>query len=191
MPRIDSEKFYLSSLKKHGTNARGLNWVSQETQELRFDMILKILPDDARTLVDAGCGFGDFYHYLQKKGKQHIQYIGIDSLHKMCTIAQKNTQQEIILADITRDKLPFAQYYICSGAMNLLNKFETYLFIKNCLKSSQKAFIFNILHGDKQSETYNYFSIKKIEKIAKELNIARVEIRDDYMKNDVTVGFFL
>lgn len=191
MPRIDSERFYLASVEEYGVSAKGVHWISEETQELRFDIILDMLPRSIDTLVDAGCGFGDFHHYLQNKNIQCNKYTGIDSLEKMCAIASTNTKQEIILADITRDKLPFAEYYICSGAMNLLNKFETYLFIKNCLKSSQKAFIFNILHGDKQSETYNYFSIKKIKKIAKELNIARVEIRDDYMHNDVTVGFFL
>jgi SAM-dependent methyltransferase len=191
MPRIDSEKFYLASIEKYGINAKGVNWVSQETQELRFDIILDMLPKNINTLVDAGCGFGDFYQYLQNKNIQYTKYIGIDSLHKMCTIASKNTKQEIILADITKDKLPFAEYYICSGAMNILNTFETHLFIKNCLQSSQKAFIFNILHGSKESDTFNYFSIEKIEKIAKDLNVNRIEIRDDYMQNDVTVGFFL
>ncbi|MBC8238444.1 MAG: class I SAM-dependent methyltransferase [Helicobacteraceae bacterium] len=191
MPRIDSEKFYLASLKKHGINARGVNWVSQETQELRFDIILDMLPKDIDTLVDAGCGFGDFHRYLHNKNIQCKKYMGIDSLRTMCAIAHKNTKQEIILADITKDRLPFAEYYICSGAMNVLNGFETHLFIKNCLQSSQKAFIFNILHGSEQSETYNYFSIKKIEKIAQELNVNKIEMRDDYMQNDITVGFFL
>ena len=191
MPRIDSERFYLASLKKHGINARGVNWVSQETQELRFDIILDMLPRDIDTLVDAGCGFGDFHQYLQNKNIQCKKYTGIDSLGTMCAIASKNTKQEIILADITKDRLPFAEYYICSGAMNILNSFETHLFIKNCLQSSEKAFIFNILHGSKQSETYNYFSIKKIEKIAQELNVTKIEMRDDYMENDLTVGFFL
>ena len=167
MPRIDSEKFYLASIEKYGVNAKGVNWVSQETQELRFDIILDMLPKNINTLVDAGCGFGDFYQYLQNKNIQYTKYIGIDSLHKMCTIASKNTKQEIILADITKDKLPFAEYYICSGAMNILNTFETHLFIKNCLQSSQKAFIFNILHGSKESDTFNYFSIEKNRKNCK------------------------
>jgi len=191
MPKIDSEKFYLSSIKKYGINAQGVHWISKESQELRFDIILDMLPTKINTLVDAGCGFGDFYQYLQHKNIQCKKYTGIDSLHKMCSIASKNTQQEIILADIIKDPLPFAEYYICSGAMNILNSFETHLFIKNCLQSSQKAFIFNILHGPKQSETYNYFSIKKIEKIAKELHVDKIEIRNDYMQNDMTVGFFL
>ena len=191
MPKIDSEKFYLSSLKKYGIDPKGVNWVSQETQELRFDMLIRMLPNTLNSLVDAGCGFGDFYIYLQKKNIQCKKYIGIDSLHKMCTIATKNTKQEIILADVIKDKLPFAEYYVCSGAMNILNEFETYLFIKKCLEASQKAFIFNILHGTKQSSTYNYITSEKIKTLAKELHVKDIKIEDSCMKNDLTVGFYL
>jgi len=191
MPRIDSEKFYLSSIKKHGSQPQGVNWVSKKTQELRFDIILDMLPNNIDSLVDAGCGFGDFYTYSQKKNTSIQKYTGIDSLHKMCTIANKKTKQEILLADITKDKLPFSQYYICSGAMNILNTFETHLFIKNCFNSCQKAFIFNILHGDKESKTYNYWTKQKIKELAKEIGVEKISIQDGYMKDDITVGFFL
>jgi SAM-dependent methyltransferase len=190
MPRIDSEKFYLTSLKKHGQTPQGVQWLSQETQEIRFDAILDMLPQKIRSLGDAGCGFGDFYFYLKKKNRICEKYIGIDSLHKMCAIAAKKTKQEIIFADITKDSIPFCEYYICSGAMNILNDFETYLFIKNALRASKKAFVFNILNGEEQSNTYNYISKAKIQELAKELQIPKLIINDTYMKNDITVGFF-
>lgn len=191
MPRIDSEKFYLSSIHKHGLNAQGVHWISKETQELRFKMISNMLPNKINTLVDAGCGFGDFYTYLQTTNLELNKYIGIDSIHKMCSIASKNTQQEIILSDITKDTIPHAEYYVCSGAMNILNNFETHLFIRNCFNASTKAFIFNILHGDKQSKIYNYLTKEHVLSIANKLQVPRVEIQDNYMQNDVTVGFFI
>ena len=190
MPRIDSEKFYLSSIESYGHTAKGVNWVSSETQELRFNIITSLLPKQFNSIVDAGCGFGDFYKYLQNESITFKKYTGIDSLHKMCTIARKNTQQEIILADITKETLPTAEYYICSGAMNILNPFETYLFISNCFKSSKKAFIFNILYGSKQSDTYNYFKLNQIQDIAKKLKVKNILLRDNYMNNDITVGFY-
>ena len=30
MPRIDTRKFYLSAIKKHGVSAKGVNWLSKE-----------------------------------------------------------------------------------------------------------------------------------------------------------------
>lgn len=190
MPRIDSEEFYLSSIERYGKSALGVNWASKETQELRFDIIIDMLPKKINSLVDAGCGFGDFFQYLQNSTTICNKYIGIDSIEKMCTIAYENTKEEIILANITTDILPSCEYYICSGAMNILNSFETHMFIQNCWQSSEKAFIFNILCGNKESDTFNYITANKIKKIAKSLGVKRIEMRDDYMNNDITVGFF-
>ena len=190
MPRIDSEKFYTSAIEMHGTTAKGVNWSSKENQELRFDIILSMLPKEISSIVDAGCGFGDFYHYLHKKKRVVKNYIGIDSLIDMYSIASQNTAQEILIADICKDEIPQADYYVCSGAMNVLNSFETHLFIRNCFKASNKAFIFNILHGEKESETYNYFTTAQIKQIAKDLNVQEIVLKDNYMKNDITVGFF-
>jgi SAM-dependent methyltransferase len=192
MPRIDSEKFYTSAINIHGTSAKGLNWASKENQELRFKIILELLPQDISnaTLADAGCGFGDFYLYMKKNKRVPKRYIGIDSLSDMYSIASQNTAQEIIIADITKDEVPRAHYYVCSGALNVLEKFETHLFIRNCFNASTKGFIFNVLYGDKRSETYNYMTKKELQNIAKELNATQVIYREEYMSGDITVGFF-
>jgi SAM-dependent methyltransferase len=192
MPRIDNEKFYASAIDRYGITAKGVNWLSKKSQLIRFDAILEMLPNNLHlfTIADAGCGFGDFYLYAQKKNKTLKNYIGIDSLTDMYSIASKQTGCKIIIADICKDEIPKASYYICSGAMNVLTPFETHLFMRNCYEASTDGFIFNILHGEKQSQTYNYFTKKHILKIASELNVSNVTFKDDYLKNDITVGFF-
>ena len=192
MPRIDTDKFYTSAILKHGTTAQGVNWASKKNQNLRFKEILSLLPDDLSsfTLADAGCGFGDFYTYLHKKKQLPKHYIGLDYHLDMCSIAEQKTAQEIINADICRDTLPICDYYICSGALNVLTEFETHLFIQNCYNSSKKAFIFNALHGDKASETYNYLSKEEISTIAKRLKVSKVVHKEGYLENDITIMFF-
>ena len=192
MPRINSEKFYTSAIKQHGTTAKGVNWVSKHTQNIRFDAILDMLPSDINSfsIVDAGCGFGDLYAYMSKKKKTPKEYIGIDSLLDMYSIASEKTGCEIIIADITKDELPSADYYVCSGAMNVLNSFETHLFIQNCFSTCKDGFIFNILHGDKESETYNYLTTRQIKQIAVDLGVKTVIIKDNYLEDDITIGFF-
>jgi len=150
-----------------------------------------MLPQDlsAFSIADAGCGFGDFYLYMQKKLQEPKEYIGIDSLLDMYEISSERTGCEIIQADICRDNLPSADYYTCSGAMNTLKLFESHLFIQNCFSTCRDGFIFNILHGDKESETYNYVTTKHIYEIADKLNVDKVILKDGYLDSDITVAF--
>ncbi len=191
MPRVDSQKFYSSAIDKYGITAKGVNWHSKESQKIRFDIILEMLPSDISgySVADAGCGFGDLYLYMLKKKKAPKEYIGIDSLIDMYSIASDRTGCEIVIADICKDKLPTTDFYICSGAMNVLEEFETHLFVRNCFSSCNIGFIFNILHGDKNSETYNYLTTAQIEQMALELGVNSVILRDDYMEDDITVMF--
>ena len=192
MPRIDSEKFYKSALKKHGISSCGLNWLSDAHQSIRFEKILELLGDDlTKTVIaDAGCGFGDFYLYLQANNLNIKKYIGIDSLQEMCDIATLQTKCEIIHSDIINAQLPLADYYICSGALNILTLFETHLFIQNCYNASTKGFIFNALYGNKESQMYNYLNMHTIESLAKDLHVKNISFTDTYLEHDITVGFF-
>lgn len=192
MPRIDNEKFYTSAMELHGVSAKGVNWNSSESQNLRFKVILELLPQNLHqfSLADAGCGFGDFYLYIKKENRAPKEYIAIDSIQKMVDIAKERTKSHAIVADICKEPLPSASYYICSGAMNTLDSFETHLFMRNCYQSSQRGFIFNILYGTKKSQTYNYLTLSEIRKIASSIGVKEFKFRDNYLKNDITVGFF-
>lgn len=191
MPRVDSQKFYSSAIDKYGITAKGVNWHSKESQKIRFDVILEMLPNELSlyTIADAGCGFGDLYLYMLKKKKAPKEYIGIDSLSDMYSIASERTGCEIVIADICKEKLPAADFYVCSGAMNVLEEFETHLFVRNCFEACKIGFIFNVLHGDRKSETYNYLTTAQIEQMAKELGVKKVVLRDDYMQDDITAIF--
>lgn len=192
MPRIDSETFYKNAIKQHGITPAGVCWLSFAHQQIRFETLCELLPESLRevSIVDAGCGFGDFYSYLRSSGNLPKKYIGIDSIDTMCTIAKEKTAQEILHADITNTELPVSDFVICSGAMNVLTPFETMQFIQNCYKASKKGFVFNVLCGEDNSQTYNYLSKSKIQEIAQTLNVKDISLREDYLQNDITVGFF-
>lgn len=189
MPTIDNQKFYLNAIKKHGYSARGLNWNSENNQIVRFKQLTKLLPKDLEnfTLTDVGCGFGDFYLYLEQKPKK---YLGVDILEEMTMIAQINTAQEVQQCDVLKESLTPSDYVVCSGALNILTRFETTLFIQNCYKASKHGFIFNCLYGDRESETFNYLNSKFIEDIALSLGVNEVKYIENYIPNDITVGFF-
>lgn len=188
MPRIDNTEFYNASLKKHKQNPLGLHWSSKERQNIRFEVFRKLLDKQLCRLriVDAGCGFGDLYTYLEDKNSQALEYIGIDTHKKMVKIAQKSTGKKIIHADIISDILPRADYYLCSGAMNILEPFDTLLFIKKMIDASDKGVIFNLLQGERGDAIYNKQEPEKLQK-----NLAffdgSIDLYDDYLEGDFTL----
>jgi len=191
MPRIESETFYINAMKKHGVSPQGVCWLDLAHQQLRFDAICSLLPQELHSfsLSDAGCGFGDFYLYLLKNNNLPKNYIGLDSVQKMCEIAAQRTEAKIIHTDILHSELPVSDYYICSGALNVLTLFETTMFLQKCFKASKVGVIFNVLYADKESEVYNYLTKEKIEKIATELNVSSLSYIEGYLEKDITIRF--
>lgn len=192
MPKINNHTFYIAALRAHGVSARGVHWADEQKQQLRFEIILDLLGDDVSTstLVDAGCGFGDFYLYLQSRGTMPQRYIGVDVIEEFCDLARDRTEQQILCHDLSRAGVKSQDYVICSGALNILTPFETHLFIQNCYNSAKIGFVFNALYGDKKSATYNYLTKETIEMMAKKLDVGKIVYKEGYIKNDITVGFF-
>ncbi len=191
MMQMENKKFYTLSLRKYGKTARGLQWHSKNSQQVRFRQLAKFLPErmEQYKVVDAGCGFADFYYYLLQSGQKPLEYIGLDSIDVMVAEAQKRTSCQILQCDILKDDLIASDFYLCSGAMNILNSFETNLFICRCYEASKRGFIFNVLWGEKEDLLYNYMSADDVKAIAHELG-AICEIKTGYLHGDMSVAFY-
>ena len=192
MARIDNETFYAASYKRYGISAKGVHWSSKRSQQKRFEVLLGMLPQDLHNydIADAGCGFGDLYLFLRTHAKAPKSYLGIDVVANMCAITQERTACQALCADICRDTLPSADFYVCSGALNILTEFESLLFLRNCFMACRVGFVFNVLHGTKESKTYNYMTKEQLRNYAKALGIWHVEFYEGYLEGDVSVGFY-
>jgi SAM-dependent methyltransferase len=188
VPRVDNTKFYNLSIKNYKKTAQGVHWASRGRQYARFELFKRILGDllPESSVVDAGCGFGDLYHYLKAEDLLPRHYIGVDSHAQMVSISRKDTNQTIIHADILHDEIPYADYYLCSGAMNTLEPFETILFIRRMIEHAHKGVVFNLLEGESRSGTYNKFKPAKLQELLAFFN-GSIEIYDDYLHGDFTL----
>lgn len=186
MSRIDNEDFYTAAIKKYGESSRGVHWNSVHSQQKRFEVLLSYIEDKDFSIVDAGCGFGDLYGYLKNHMISFTSYKGLDLSPSMVQIAREKTGCEIIECDICREALPRADYYVCSGAMNILSRFDTYLFIRNCYEACSKGFVFNLLMGEDDSLVYNHFYPNELQDLFDELG-AKVSVKTGYLKHDFTV----
>ena len=62
----DNHKFYKSTILKYGISAKGVHWNSEYTQYKRFEILTSFIKNEIKesTIVDAGCGFAEYYNYL-------------------------------------------------------------------------------------------------------------------------------
>lgn len=181
--------FYNKAYKKHGITARGLNWHSEKSQKIRFEVLSRFIKDEisSSSIVDAGCGFGDFYFFLQKQNLIPKRYVGIDCMQDFIDIAKKRLfDTTFTCRDILRDELIYADWYVASGSLNILNSFDTWMFLEKMLAYSKVGVVFNILEGDKQSKNFNYQKKEDIIKFAKNKGY-KIKIVEEYLPNDISV----
>ena len=70
---------YCERLKIFGYDPRTLGWGDREQQHYRFAQTLAGPVDfKARTVLDIGCGFGDYRNFLQEVGISVAAYKGWD-----------------------------------------------------------------------------------------------------------------
>jgi ubiquinone/menaquinone biosynthesis C-methylase UbiE len=181
----NNTQFYRRVIKKYGISARGVHWNCQESQYIRFEILTKFIKDDMKdsVIVDAGCGFGEYYNYLYDNHLKPEKYIGIDCEEEMINAASKRfLNTKFVLKNILEDKLPAADYYICSGAMNTLDEKEVLSFIKRSYKTSKKGFIFNFLKEDLLSNV----SMNTVLTFCKTI-CSNINIKDNYLENDISI----
>jgi len=187
MARTDLRKFYEEHYEAHGVSAQGVAWESAHTQRRRFAVIASFLGDlTGRSLVDAGCGFGDFYLYLRERGNLPASYVGLDLCPSMVNEARKRTGCRIERRDILRQRLPEADWYVASGSMNLLTRTETGIFIRRCFEKSARGFVFNLLEGPQREGELGYWRAHEILRLCRPLS-SKIEIKEGYLEGDMTI----
>ena len=101
-------------------NVKRTGWSSRSTQIARFSVLAKIGSLKGKSILDVGCGIGDFYKYLLER-KFQGKYIGYDLVAANCSAASEKYgsglffQRDIL--DIT-DEQQF-DYVLASGIFYL------------------------------------------------------------------------
>ena len=84
--------------------------------------------------------------------------------------------------NILKDELFIADYYVCSGAMNILEKEEIFIFIKKCFEASNIGFVFNFLKNDPLTNV-NFIDILNYTKTLSN----NLKIQENYLENDISI----
>jgi SAM-dependent methyltransferase len=152
--------YFESKFNQHGATPEGMDYRDTAAQAIRFDQLIKVLPDpqdkalERFSLNDFGCGYGGLYPYLQQKGYQHVAYHGYDVSPLFIAKAQEVIiGEKVQFSTLTHaSQMSEADYSIACGVFNV--KLETpadawLAFILDALDGiaarSRKGFAFNAL----------------------------------------------
>ncbi len=117
----DVEKFFSDKVNRLGPNPQGADYNSPESQFVRFDQLMKVLPsvETPFSLIDYGCGYGALAEYMLEKGYL-FDYQGFDISESMITHAIQKKPVGVNWQYFTRESdLTPADYTIACGVFNI------------------------------------------------------------------------
>lgn len=115
-----TESYYSKKIKTYGATAQGVDWNSSDSQQLRFEQLLRVCNlHQPFTINDYGCGYGALADYLHGMGAS-FQYYGFDISPNMISHAELLHQdQKDVSFVIEESALPVANYTLASGIFNV------------------------------------------------------------------------
>ena len=91
MTKKKNTLFYKKAIDRYGISAQGVHWNSEFTQYKRFEILTSFVEYSMKesSIIDAGCGFGEYYNYLFDNNLKPKLYLGIDCEKEMINFASK------------------------------------------------------------------------------------------------------
>ena len=120
VPGLEQVKSYFGKrIEQHGASPRGVDWNSDESQNTRFDQLLKIIEVQPFSILDYGCGYGALAEYMDRKGLQS-DYYGFDIVEAAIEIARQRQERQSRRTFFTEaENLPMCDYVVASGVFNV------------------------------------------------------------------------
>ena len=165
---------YKKQITRYGFSSKGVFWQNNQTQNARFDALLKgIVKADINgniSITDYGCGYGEFYNYIKNKSFMSSSlFIGYDIVDTFILEAKKNFPE---VKWICSDEISLETDYIfISGTLNMsfnysIDEWEYFLQkqLEICFKYANKVLAFNLLYSPKRKieNGLYYTEIQKI-----------------------------
>ncbi len=147
------DRYFERKLAEHGPTARGVDWNSDEAQEVRFRQLLKICDGERGfSLIDYGCGYGALAHYMAKEGHE-FTYCGFDVSERMLALArERNSDPRRWRFFASEADLAPADYTVASGVFSLRFQIDDATWTKYVVETletldrlSRRGFSFNML----------------------------------------------
>lgn len=187
---------YLPRIHQHKSSFAAVDWGSERSQQLRFQILASIAELSFSSLLDVGCGNGGLVPFLQSmnfRGK----YLGIDTLSEMVMVAKEThpawqfETADLVMADDA--KLPdySADYVLGSGLFTFCTLHTMKKIITAMFNVCTKGVAINSLSSwaEQQAEGELYADPLEVLDFCRTLT-PWVVLRHDYMPHDFTVYLY-
>lgn len=146
------DHYYSDKIVQFGSNPKGVDWNSFESQQRRFEELLKICKDNNFSINDYGCGYSALFEFL-KEQKLTFEYFGFDISSNMVNTAAKlysnNLNFKVYKGSSAKQ---MADYSVASGIFNVKLEIDDLIWkdyivsvLDDMNKMSRKGFSFNCL----------------------------------------------
>lgn len=170
-------EFYNELCRQFENSWQASGWDSEESQYILFVILSSIIRNNsscsivknnsAPSILDVGCGQGDFYFFLKQRFS--VDYTGLDFSDLMIEKAKtRYPEANFIKTDFLNSKVENFDYVVASGTFNFQIE-NQYDYIENsirlCYQTCNKACSIAItsdLSENKFSEPIFYYCPKKI-----------------------------
>ena len=186
--------FFNKLVEKYGYSPKSLDYSGEKSQKIKFNIVTEVGIEDNCSVLDVGCGFGDYFNYLKQRGIKNVKYCGIDISNKIVDLAkEKNSLVNVIQGNVL-DLSDDEKYdYVISLGFNAVktgSNWETLTQVLDKMwKLSKKGIAYNAVSTfseDSPRKIYFVSPAKVIDYIMNNLTY-KVVFRHDYMPHDFTI----
>lgn len=192
-------QYYAEKLSAHGVTPRGVDWSSDDSQQLRFSQLLRVLEGDADepTVLDYGCGYGALGRRLIAEGRP-FRYVGFDVCTPMVVQARAELRDSRCSFTDSESELAVSDYAVASGIFNVRldssqARWKSHVIetIAKLARYSRRGFAFNMLtrYADREKlQDYLYYADPgEYFRLCKESYSRNVALLHDYDLYEFTI----
>ena len=196
-PDQETTRWYADKVRRYGFDHRGLGFRTAGSQVRRFEALLALGDFDGATLLDVGCGFGDFLAFLHARGIRP-QYTGIDLCEPMVARCRERFGDEEASFEVS-DALAYEparsfDYVVASGIFGLdaagtRERIEPTL--ARMLAWSRQGAAANFLSARTPAQAAGRVYVEPTDLLAAALRLTpAVRLDHGYLPNDFTVHLY-
>jgi SAM-dependent methyltransferase len=187
--------YHRSMIAYYGnTGHAALGWRDQESQSLRFRILAGIADLTGNSILDAGCGHGDLYTYLQVLFPG-IVYTGIEQIPELLEEAIRRHGNlptvNFISGDFMNADLPLSDFVMASGSLNYYQSDPDFIYkvIDKLYGCCRIGLAFNLLRRVIPNEFITAYEPATILAYCKGI-CKRTELLDTYSEEDFTLFLY-